>query len=83
MGSICQKSIHTEAADLSGYWDCAVCPQCIIIKSNDLYGHMKRCNWNCAEHKLGFKIFFGISVLRHGEVISLASKEKVASCFLN
>lgn len=51
-----------RAADVSGYWDCAVCPQCIIIKCSDLYGHMQRCNWNCVEHKFGFKILFGISV---------------------
>lgn len=78
-----------RAADLSGYRDCALCPRCIIIKRSGIYGHMQRCNGNCAEHKLDSKNFFCISALRHGEAVSLASSDKdknsppcsVASCF--
>lgn len=50
--------------------------QCSIIKCSDLYGHVQRCNWNCAEHKLDLRDFFCISALSHGEVVSLTSRHK-------
>lgn len=75
-GKYCSEGNSHRAGDLSGYRDCAVCPQCIIIKCSDIYGHMQRCNWNCAEHKFDLKNFSCISALRHGRVVSLARRDK-------